>query len=278
MPGCFMNTHFNEDNMIFDEQYTKYWARSVNKSVDGTVIAGVNEAKYFVQDLKIKKNDRVLDLGCSFGRLYEVLSSYSDQVYGADPDSFAVNEARLKPYIDVLQGTAETTGFGRSFFDTVVCWAVFDVVDHAKGLEEITRILKPGGKLLFTGKNDNYYMDDLLAFKAEKNAFLKNFPNRFTDLPKLLRRFISMGLQLDRLVIFPRRGDMGLLNWSNSTHDLIDYIGCEYLIICHKITPQDGYDISNDDLDEKFSKTAYKMAIENGYTSTHEFFESIGLD
>ena len=31
--------------MKFDEEYTKYWSSTVNKSVDGTIIAGVNEAK-----------------------------------------------------------------------------------------------------------------------------------------------------------------------------------------------------------------------------------------
>ena len=184
----------------------------------------------------------------------------------------------MKPYINVLQGTAEATAFDSSFFDTVVCWAVFDVVDHAKGLEEITRILRPGGKLLFTGKNDNYYPNDLLAFKAEKNAFLKNFPNRFTDLPNLLRRLNTIGLQIDTLVLFPRRGDIGLLNWSSCPHDLSNYIACEYLIICHKVTPKGVYDIPNGNLDNKFSKTAYKMAIEKGYSSTYEFFESVGLD
>lgn len=36
-------------NMRFGEDYTRYWAHAVTKSVDGTVIAGLNEAK--VSDL-----------------------------------------------------------------------------------------------------------------------------------------------------------------------------------------------------------------------------------
>ena len=119
--------------MKFGKEYTNYWSSAVNKSVDGTVIAGVNEATHFLQYLGIKRDDSVLDLGCSFGRLYEALAVYSDQVFGIDPDPFAVEKARLQSYQEVRQGAAEDTGFDKDFFDVVFCWAVFDVVDHKKG-------------------------------------------------------------------------------------------------------------------------------------------------
>jgi SAM-dependent methyltransferase len=262
--------------MKFEEEYTKYWASAVNKSVDGTVIAGVCEAKYFMQSLEISRQDRALDLGCSFGRMYEAISTYSDQVYGIDPDSYAVEKARLQPYKEVRQGSAEVTGFNKDFFDLVFCWAVFDVVDHVKGLTEFNRILKVGGKLLFTGKNDNYYRDDILAFKAEKNAFLKGYPNKFTDLGCVLKNFKTLGFQLDKLFIFPRRGDMGVLNFTSP--NCSEYIGCEYLILCHKVANQDGAGILDANLHRKHSKTATEMAIQRGYAEAKELFESIGID
>lgn len=265
--------------MKFAEEYTKYWASAVNKSVDGTVIAGINEAKHFLQDLKIGKQNRVLDLGCSFGRMYEALSAYSNQVYGIDPDLFAVEKARLHLYKEVRQSSAEATGFDKDFFDTVFCWAVFDVVEHTKGLAEINRVLKIGGKLLLTGKNDRYLPDDDLAFKAEKNAFLKGFPNRFTDLSIITKNFETLGFQLDKLFLFPRRGDFGLLNYLEHSDDRGgEYIGCEYLILCHKVTDQDSAVELNANLDGRFSKTATKMATERGYAGAKELFESIGID
>lgn len=265
--------------MKFEEEYTKYWASAVTKSVDGTVIAGVNEAKYFLQGLKIEKQNRVLDLGCSFGRMYKALSTYSDHVCGIDPDPFAVEKARLLSYRGVHQGSAETTGFDKGFFDVVFCWAVFDVVDHLKGLAEINRILRTGGKLLLTGKNDNYHQNDSLAFKAEKNAFLKGFPNKFTDLRVVLNNFKTLGFQLDRLFIFPRRGDFGLLNFSEHSGDIdAEYVGCEYLILCHKIADQDGSVMPDEDLAGKFSKTATRMAAQAGHASAKDFFESMGID
>lgn len=265
--------------MEFDSEYTKYWASAVNKSVDGTVIAGVNEAKYFLQYLEIEKQNRVLDLGCSFGRMNEALSIYSDHVYGIDPDLFAVEKARLQLYREVRQGSAEHTGFDKDFFDVVFCWAVFDVVDHKKGLTEINRILKNGGKLLLTGKSDNYHVDDELAFKAEKNACLKGFPNKFTDLSAVLKNFKTLGFQLDKLFLFPRRGDFGLLSFSErSKDDENEYVGYEYMILCHKIADQECTVLPNENLDGKFSKTATRMAAKSGYAGAKELFESMGIN
>jgi len=265
--------------MIFGERYTKYWASAVDKSVDGIVIPGVKEAKHFLQYLGIHREDLVLDLGCSIGRMNEALAVYSDQILGIDLDSYAVKKACLQPYKEVRQGTAEHTGFEKEFFDLVFCWAVFDTVDHKKGLAEINRILRKGGKLLLTGKNDNYYPDDSLAYKAEKNAFLKAHPNKFTDLSAVLGNFKNLGFELDKLFIFPCRGDFGKLNFIDQGNDPRDsYRGYEYLILCHKVADQNVAEMTGVNFENQFSKTAIAMATQAGYSSPKEFFESIGID
>jgi len=265
--------------MKFDEEYTKYWASTVTKSIDGTVIAGVNEAKSILKSLKLNKNGNYLDLGCSVGRMHEALAEYSDEIYGVDIDPYAVEQARLKPYKAVRQGSGESTGFSGGLFDFVFCWAVFDVVDHALGLAEMNRILKGAGKLLITGKNDTYFDDDTLAFKAEKNAFLKGFPNHFTDLVALLNNLPSLGFSLDRLLLFPRRGDLGNLEFANQSYEEGEaYYGYEYLIFCHKIGESNSNTLTEGPLDNQFSKTATKLAIKAGFKGPEEFFSVIGID
>jgi SAM-dependent methyltransferase len=265
--------------MNFDEEYTKYWSSAVNKSVDGTVIAGQNEVKYFLQELEIKRGDYVLDLGCSFGRMYDALAVHSDWVFGVDPDPYAVEKASLLPYKEVREGYAEHTGFDASFFHTVFCWAVFDVVDHKNGLLEINRILRSGGQLLLSGKNNSYSPDDILAFKAEKNAFLKGFPGRFTDLKRLLQSLYKLGMTLEKVYIFPRRGDFGLMNFVEQTNIFNDdYLGYEYLVICRKCMDISGVEELGVDLEAPFSKTATDLAVQAGFLSPKEYFESIGID
>jgi len=264
--------------MRFDEQYTRYWESAVKKSVDGTLIAGRNEVHHFLKDFVTQRCSRALDLGCSFGRMYEVLSVYADKIYGLEPDSFAVENARCKPYVKVQQGSAERTGYESKYFDMIFCWAVFDVVDHKRGLKEINRILKVGGKLVLTGKNDNYYPDDVLAFKAEKNAMLKGFPNKFTKLDNVLRNFNDLGFQLEKLFIFPRRGDLGLLNYLDKSCGNDGYTGYEYLILCHKISEGVNSDAAVESFDSNYSKTASTIAHNRGYSSAKELFDALGVD
>mgnify|MGYP000669194529 CR=1 FL=1 len=265
--------------MEFGKNYTKYWKSTVNKSVDGTIIAGVEEAKIFLQLLEIEKNNSVLDLGCSFGRMHEALAFYSDKVIGIDPDQYAVDQANQKPYLNVSKGSAENTGLKKDSFNVVFCWAVFDVVSHNEGLREINRILKKGGKLLLSGKNDNYFIDDNLAFKAEKNAYLKEYPNKFTNLSDILSNFEFFGFKLDKLYIFPRRGDMGKINFKEQSNVIKDaYIGYEYVILCHKVKDTDTNNLIGKSFDSPFSKSAVEIANQKGYLSPNDLFNSIGID
>lgn len=266
--------------MKFDKNYTKYWASAVEKSVDGTMIAGPNEAKRFLDSISIKRDDSILDLGCSFGRMFELLHNYSNNIYGVDPDKYAVQEAKKKSYVEVLKGSAENTGFQDSFFDLIFCWATFDVVDHIKGLKEFNRVLKNKGTLLITGKSSNYHDDDVLAFDAEKNAFLKNFPNKFTNLDLFLKNIEKFGFEKKGLYLFPRRGDFGLLNLEvpNLKSDNMQKKSCyEYLIICKK-TSEAMQNIENlEKTDHAFSQTSIRLAKEKGYKTAKEMFTSLGL-
>ena len=144
----------------FDSKYTDYWEQAVKDSIDGSKIPGVNEAKFFLQGMQLNRSDKILELGCSFGRMFEAISSFSDNVYGVDPELSALVKAANKPYKSLDQGFAENTKYKNEFFDAIFCWAVFDVVNQKKGFFEMNRILKKQGKLLLTGKNSNYHLDD----------------------------------------------------------------------------------------------------------------------
>ncbi|GAC1434913.1 MAG: class I SAM-dependent methyltransferase [Solirubrobacteraceae bacterium] len=56
----------------------------------------------------------------------------------------------LKRHVRVVRAPAETLPFEDLSFDTVVCTLVLcSVADRAKTLKEVTRVLRPGGSLLF---------------------------------------------------------------------------------------------------------------------------------
>lgn len=162
--------------MDFNKEYTNYWQNTISKSVDGLKIPGEFEAAHILKYLEITPSEKVLDLGCSYGRMSNVLSRLSSSIYGIDPDPYAVEQAKNNQYINVVQGTAEITNMPSNFFDVVFSWQVFDVVDQLKGFVELNRILNSNGRFLITGKNYNYFEDDKFAFTAEKNAALKISP------------------------------------------------------------------------------------------------------
>ena len=266
--------------MEFDESYTNYWTSAIKNSIDGTKIAGEVEIRNYLRNVLIRRNDYVLDLGCSYGRMFELLASYSDHVFGVDPETSALAQARQFGYQDLLEGTAENTNMPSHFFDLVFSWAVFDVVNQLEGLKEVNRILKVGGTILFTGKNDEYYPDDELAFLAEKNAFLKGFPNRFTNLSTMLKYLPQLGFILKNLYLYPRRGDMGLSQFEDRTEKENTALrGYEYLIICSKNSDIDHIqDLELGALDMASSRTAIFLSQKQGFSDYRDYFASLGLD
>jgi SAM-dependent methyltransferase len=266
--------------MEFDGPYSDYWRSTVRNSIDGTKIAGASEIRNYLRNVPIQRSDYVLDLGCSYGRMFELLASYSDHVFGVDPESSALAQARQFGYQDLLEGSAENTNMPSHFFDLVFSWAVFDVVNQTEGLKEVNRILKVGGTILFTGKNDDYYPDDKLAFLAEKNAFLKGFPNRFTNLSTMLKHFPQLGFILKHLYLFPRRGDIGLGQFEDRTETKNTTLrGYEYLIICSKKSDIDyKQNLKIGALDLPSSRTAINLGQKQGFSDYRDYFISLGLD
>ena len=263
--------------MKFAKKYTEYWKKNVKKPIDGLKIAGEKEVLTFLPLLNIEVNNKVLDLGCSYGRLHPILSLFSKNIYGVDPDKFAVETASKEDYMDVKVGDAENINFDNSYFDKIFCWAVYDVVDHFKGLLEANRVLKKDGKILITGKLDNYYLDDKKAFSAEKNAFLKSFPNHFVDMELLFKNIEMLGFSIKKLLIFLKRGDMGKLEFLEFDPQFTSKImGYEYLMILKKTGDFQRGDYIR--LDQPHSKTAINQANKAGYTSVRDYFKFIGID
>jgi SAM-dependent methyltransferase len=262
--------------MDFNKEYTKYWRSSTLSSIDGLKIPGELEAAHILSFVNINQDDKILDLGCSYGRMFKVLNSFSKNIYGIEPDLYAIDEALINNYITIKRGKAEQIDFNSGFFDFVFSWQVFDVVDQLNSLVEINRVLKVGGSILFTGKNYNYLEEDNFAFTAEKNAFLKKFPNKFTDLDVLIKNIDKLGFKILKLLIFSKRGDFGSLLYSIEDLNKKKIKGYEYVLVCEKIS---NIIIKPDILiDRTTSITAERIAKARGCLSAEELFKTIGID
>ena len=99
----------------------------------------------------------VLDLGSGTGAAFDQLLNY--ETTALDPDKKMLE---LNTFEDKVLGSAENLPFEDNSFDNVFCCFVWrNVSDTNKALQEVYRILRPGGKFI------------LLDMTRPKNPFLK---------------------------------------------------------------------------------------------------------
>ena len=99
----------------------------------------------------------VLDLGSGTGAAFDQLLNY--ETIAIDPDKKMLE---LNTFENKVLGSAENLPFEDNSFDNVFCSFVWrNVSDTNKALEEVHRVLKPGGKFI------------LLDMTRPKNSFLK---------------------------------------------------------------------------------------------------------
>ena len=131
---------------------------------------------------RLKKSDRILDLGCGDGLNIQLLHSRGiTNIIGVDISSYMLKEARIRnPHVTLELASSNNLPFKDNYFDIVFVDSVFHQLLHLFGsLAEIRRVLVRSGKLCF--------------IEPHKSGFRKIFdimtlsPIAFV-IPALLRR------------------------------------------------------------------------------------------
>lgn len=105
---------------------------------------------------------RLLDLGSSTGIIGSLLADRLGEVVGLDIDAPAIERAQnlAKDNLRFRVGDAMSLDAGDGTFDIVVCAHVYEhVPDAQKMMNEIHRVLKPGGVCYFAAANRLMWME-----------------------------------------------------------------------------------------------------------------------
>lgn len=100
---------------------------------------------------------RLLNVGCSTGIIDECMAPHVASVVGIDIDARAIESALARCAVKNAQfrvGDAMNLEFVDASFDVVICSQVYEhVPDPARMMEEIYRVLAPGGVCYFAATN-----------------------------------------------------------------------------------------------------------------------------
>jgi 2-polyprenyl-6-hydroxyphenyl methylase/3-demethylubiquinone-9 3-methyltransferase len=115
--------------------------------------------RYFRRVLDEPKGVKLADIGCGGGFLAEAFAAEGANVYGLDLSTSAVRAARDHATVQVLSlrvvsCRAERLPFASEVFDAVLLADVLEHLDDfTEALTEASRVLRPGGLLLYETAN-----------------------------------------------------------------------------------------------------------------------------
>lgn len=105
---------------------------------------------------KIGRCKKVLDVGCLGGKLSRLIADQNNEVWGVELNPAAATEARKLGIKVKVVDIGEGLPFESGTFDVVnAAQVVEQLYDTKFFFQEVSRVLKPGGFLLFTTPNLN---------------------------------------------------------------------------------------------------------------------------
>ena len=156
----------------------------------------------------------VLDLGSGTGAAFDQLLNY--ETTAIDPDKKMLE---LNTFENKVLGSAENLPFVDNSFDNVFCSFVWrNVLDTNKALEEVYRVLRPGGKFILldmTRPKNSFlkmlhkigtfkvlHLIGLLTFNLKEYRFLYKSLDFYPQPENHLKKDTFINLQIERMGVF----------------------------------------------------------------------------
>lgn len=159
-PRDIDRTHVQRVRDFYDQESDRYAAQRYGTS-DPSVARPYLERLIFLKEMLAGPLGRCLDLGCGPGLFEPYLLERSQSLAAADISPRMIDKAReglashpAAGKLSFFVTSADSLPFQSAEFDTVVCIGVLSYWSNPdRCLEEIARVLRPGGRLVIQGSN-----------------------------------------------------------------------------------------------------------------------------
>jgi 2-polyprenyl-6-hydroxyphenyl methylase/3-demethylubiquinone-9 3-methyltransferase len=136
----------------------------------------------------VDSRSRVLDVGSGGGFLAATLSDAGYDVIGIDPSMASIREAKDHVQSTFVAAAGESLPFSDSSVDAVTCSEVLEhVEDPEVVVAEISRVLRPGGLLVFSMPNRTLLSRLVLIDLAQRFWPTRILPSELHDWTRFIR-------------------------------------------------------------------------------------------
>jgi ubiquinone/menaquinone biosynthesis C-methylase UbiE len=149
----------------------------------------MHKALFWLEQLKLSKNSRILEVGVGTGRLTKevALRGYNilgvDYSYGMLEKAFHVCNYENQSKVEFLKGDIESLPIKNSSFDVIICLGVITYIkSDEKAFHELARLLKPGGTLILSFVNKARLIKNL-----DLPILIKNTAKKLVKRTKIVR-------------------------------------------------------------------------------------------
>jgi len=183
-----------------EQENIKNWFDKTYSSRGEYYLRPVKAYYVFLELLKVKKGNDLLDVACGLGRLLEAGKEYGCSLTGIDLSDVAVEKAKLKiPQAEIVQGNAENLPFENEQFDYVTCLGSLErVINKNQVLQEMQRVTRETAQFCFLVRNSESfswkYIKKLLGLKNKKGH------QGAMDLEAWTNLFDANGFQVEQVL------------------------------------------------------------------------------